>query len=249
MYTTFALSSLLLASSVAASPAMRRQYTQERVTVTLQNQAIELGSGTTFNNVNARKTLPPVGSSGPFTTINVDVAANATNQALRCQALDEAGVPLIATRGENIDITFSDADKGEWTFVDDEGVYVSAIVCDPAFVSIDPSEKTVGVLLQNQAIELGTTTTFEDPTVRTKQRPVGGSGPFETVEIDVGQVVENQDLRCKVLNNMYHAIVAVRGENTDTTFSDAGKGPWTFRDGAQEVSAIICNPRFVANPL
>lgn len=243
---TLALSSLLLAAS--ASPLARRQYTAESVTISLQNRAIALESQTTFFDASHRVQKGPTGSSGPFTTINIDVAANATNQALRCQVVDEAGQPIIATRGENVDITFSDADNGEWTFADEDGVFVSAIICDPAFVAIDPVEKTVGVILQNQAIELGVRTTFEDPTVRTRLPPTGGAGPFETIEIDVGDVVLNQAIRCKVLDRNHHAIVAQRNENIDTTFSDADKGLWTFVNGATEVSAVICDPRFVAAP-
>ena len=39
----------------------------------------------------------------------------------------------------------------------------------------------------------------------------------------------------------------IRGENEDTTFSDAGKGVWTFVQEA-EVDAIICDPAFEADP-
>lgn len=58
--------------------------------------------------------------------------------------------------------------------------------------------------------------------------------------------------------------MATRGENVDITFSDgkhlplsvtnlanihvltADNGPWTFKNGAREVGAIVCNPAFVA---
>ena len=64
-------------------------------------------------------------------------------------------------------------------------------------------------------------------------------GPFETIEINVGAAAQ-QDLRCQALDLDGKPIVATRGANVDITFSDADKGAWTFRDGAVEVSRIIC---------
>jgi len=275
MYTTIAFSSLLIAaSSVYAYPqapqpalsdivhttvpvaaattatvaaatttaAALGGSTDTSVTVILENQAIELGSQTTFKSVNSKKTKAPVGSSGPFETIEINVGADA-NPALRCQALDSNGTPLIATRGANTDTTFSDADKGAWTFITPSTV--SAIVCDPSFVAVAPGSYDVTVILQDQATETGSQTILSG-VVRDVDVPVGSSGPFSTVEISVGPLV-NPALRCKVKNARGRAIVATRGENIDTTFSDADKGAWTFQK-SQSVSKIICDPIFVAAP-
>jgi hypothetical protein len=112
MHSAFALVSLLAASAFAA-PALDTRANGKQVTVILQSQSSETGSQTTFRSVNSRKEKAPVGSTGPFETIEIDVGPLA-DQELRCQALDAYGNALIATRGANIDTSFSDADKGPW---------------------------------------------------------------------------------------------------------------------------------------
>ena len=149
----------------------------------------------------------------------------------------------MAIRGENTDITFSDADKGPWTFK--QAREVSQITCGPAFVAVSPGAFDVTVILQNQATELGTQTVFEDFTMREAQRTVGSSGPFQTVEISVGELLDPA-LRCKILDLAGRPIVGLRGENRDITFSDAHKGAWTFEKPQSRVSKIICDPAFVA---
>jgi hypothetical protein len=98
--------------------------------VILQNQRTELGSQTTLKE-GARVEAVPVGSSGPFQTIEIVVGAWSEKQDLRCQVLDKAGHPIEAVRGANRDTTFSDADKGLWTFSVES--VVTNIICDESF--------------------------------------------------------------------------------------------------------------------
>lgn len=270
MHSTLALSSLLLAASsvhaypqvvsvasaAVASSSVAPSATpsassvsslggsrDQSVTVILQNQASELGSQTTFKNVNGPKEKAPVGSSGPFETIEISLGADVANVGLRCSALDMNGDPIIAIRNANTDTTFSDQDKGPWTFI--APTEVSAVVCDPTFTAVAAGSYDVIVTLQDQATELGTQTTLKG-VVRDVQMPVGSTGPFSTVEISAGPLVDPL-LRCKLKNVHNRAIVATRGENIDTTFSDQDKGPWTFNK-PQNVAHIICDPAFVAAP-
>jgi hypothetical protein len=248
MLSNIAITALLAISGATASTMEARNANagDKSVRVILENQAIELGSQTVFKNVNQRREKPPVGSSGPFQTLEVNLGKDVTNTALRCQALDASGLPIVGTRGTNIDTSFSDADKGAWTLRPAAGAEVATVVCDPALVAISAAEFGVTVILQNQATELGTQTSFNDTTVREVGPPVGSAGPYQTVEISVGSQ-GNQALRCKLLNGAGKPIVATRGENVDTTFSDADKGAWTFNRQAK-VSKIICDPKFVADP-
>lgn len=268
MHSTLSIASLLLAASTAfALPAANVSTSSTgadtEVRVILSSQSTETGSQTAFANVDSRKHKRPVGSSGPFETIEISVGADA-QQDLRCQALDLQGNPLIATRGmssltislpqhdtqtltpppgENVDITFSDADKGAWTFRDPEA-QVSRIICDPAFEAVSADAFEVRVQLSTS--DLATQTVFPSVEDREELAPTGTTGPFDTVEIIVGELVDPA-LRCGLLNGRGKPIVATRGENVDTTFSDADKGPWAFRR-EQKVSKIICDPAFVARP-
>lgn len=250
MYLSLVLPSLLMVSGSFATPSkLRERRAAEEVTVLLQNQQDESGSGFTFKNVAKRTTLPVSSALGPFLQVQIEVDPAAPNQGLRCQVLDPNGAPLVGTRGENIDTTFSDADKGPWTFTNPAGISASAIVCDPAFVGLeDPSDLKVSVLLQNQATELGATTDFDDVPAREERPPTASTGPFETVELIVGSLVPDQELRCQLVNAKGKAIPIVRGGNQDTTFSDQDKGPWTFVQEAT-VKNIICDPAFVAQPM
>ena len=75
----------------------------------------------------------PVGSSGPFETVELRVGSLVAKQDERCQILDNYGNPLYVLRNGKRDITFSDADKGAWTL--ETPSEVSEILCDPNFVA------------------------------------------------------------------------------------------------------------------
>jgi len=100
--------------------------------VILQNLSTELGSQTSLKE-GPRVTAKPTGSTGPFQTVEISVGAWSEKQDLRCSVLDKAGKPITAKRGKNVDTTFSDADKGAWTFLYESEV--SEIVCDESFVA------------------------------------------------------------------------------------------------------------------
>lgn len=92
--------------------------------------------------------------------------------------------------------------------------------------------------------ELATQTTFEEG-FRQVKRPTGSNGPFDTVALEVGKGVKQQDLRCQVRNEINEPIVVLRNGNREITFADGDAGSWTFESGAQNVVAIICDPTFV----
>lgn len=243
MQFSSALLALFVASGALAAPS-QRSGKDTTITVILQNQATELGTQTTLQS-GFRDTKAPVGSSGPFSTIELKVGKDVVNRdAYRCAIYDKDNKPIVATRGENVDVTFSDAGKGEWTFK--KPSFVSSIICDPTFKKIGPEGKEIRVILQDQATETGSQTVFAEND-KTPKAPVGSSGPYQTIEIQVGAIVENQGYRCQALDKHNKPIVAVRGKNVDTTFSDADKGEWTFKHRS-EVKAIICDPTFVAKP-
>ena len=247
MYLSITLASILTVSALA-TPASSRQSTNgaNRVVVQLLNNGIELGTTVQFDDVDGPEVQRPV-ISGPFTTVNILIDEGAELQTLRCQVLDQHGNALIANRGENTDITFADGGNGPWTFQEEE-VRVSEVICDPDFVAVDAGAFDVRVVLQNQGIELGSQTVFEDFSERARSGPVGLSGPFNTVEIVVGELVDPQDLRCKLIDQHGQAIVAIRGGNKDITFADGDGGLWNFVEEAR-VRRIICDDKFEADPV
>lgn len=102
--------------------------------VTLTDPATETASQTTLESGDEASTASPIGTSGPFQTVELTVGKDVVNQAYRCQILDVYGNPLIVLRGANRDTTFSDADKGAWT-IEAGSSKVSEIVCDTTFVA------------------------------------------------------------------------------------------------------------------
>ncbi|KAF1992937.1 hypothetical protein P154DRAFT_528129 [Amniculicola lignicola CBS 123094] len=177
--------------------------------------------------------------------INIQVGKGIAKQDLRCQALDSAGVPYVATRGDNVDITFADGGKGPWKFVK-PNVHVAKVVCDPAFVKVAPSDLKLTVQLSGPD-ELATQTTFP-PGVREAKAPIGSQGPYNSVTLTVGKLVAKQDYRCKVLTVTGRTIKVSRGDNKNKkTFGDGGKGAWTFSVPMEaEVGSIVCDPAFQA---
>jgi len=243
MYANTIALSLLAATGALAAPHSRRYY-DDSVTVILSDGG-ETGAQVTLQSTYRDMATPAI--SGPFNSIEIALGADVQNQELRCQALDNYGNPIVGVRGANIDTTFSDADKGPWTFR--QSSYVSEIVCDPAFVKIDPSsdELNLRVILESQSTETGSQTVLPAGSL-VDIPPVGSSGPFETVELSVGSLVEQQTYRCQILDMAGNPLIVLRGENRDITFSDADKGAWTL-ETPSEVSDIVCNPTFVAQKL
>lgn len=109
--------------------AKRATSSDKEIRVQLSNQSIELGIQRAFTE--GERDEQSIRISDPFETIEISVGEDAQNQDVRCQVLDQANNAIVATRGTNTDITFSDSDKGEWTFK--EPSVVSKIICDPAF--------------------------------------------------------------------------------------------------------------------
>ncbi|KAH0848840.1 hypothetical protein AYO21_08285 [Fonsecaea monophora] len=243
MHSKAIVLSLLAATGAFAAPHSRRNY-DDKVNVALSD------GGETGAQVNLKSNVRDMAApalSGPFNSIEIRLGEDVQNKELRCQALDNYGNPIVATRGANIDTTFSDADKGAWTFR--ESSYVSEVVCDPSFVKIDPAsdELNLRVILQSQSTETGSQTSLPAG-YRAESAPVATSGPFETVELSVGSLVEKQDYRCQILDIHGNPLIVLRGANRDITFSDADKGAWTL-ETPSEVSDIVCDPTFVAQKL
>ena len=242
MYTNTIALALLAATGALAAPHSRRTY-DDTVTVILsdggENGAQVSGLSSTY------RAMGTPSLSGPFTSIEISLGADVQNKELRCQALDQYGNFLIGERGTNTDTTFSDADKGAWDFRGP--VYISEVICDPTFVKIDPASDDLNlrVILESQSTETGSQTQLPANTPLVDLPPVGSSGPFETVELRVGDLVKNQEFRCQILDMHSMPLFVLRNGKRDITFSDADKGPWTL-ETPSEVSDIVCNPTFVA---
>lgn len=238
-YTTLALSFLAVTGALAR-PYSAAVDADSSVTVSLSN-GVDASTDLLFS------TLPSTSTpshTGPFTQINLKVGKNVSPQDLRCQALDSNGKPIVELRGENTDITFADGGKGAWTFR--APTKVASVTCDPSFKKIDPEDPRLNlrIVLSSDATET-TTQTQVKAGIYQETTPVGSSGPYETVELRVGEFVAKQDQRCQVLDAAGNPVTVNRGANTDITFADGGKGAWKFNQ-ATKISEIICDPNFVS---
>ncbi|USW57826.1 hypothetical protein Slin15195_G111450 [Septoria linicola] len=248
------LLSALAATGTLAAPARRQVSTQvidNSIRVGLQSLIREIGSGTTFNENHLPQPSGPTGSRGPYDTVSLSLGADILNPALRCQILDTAQNPIVVVRGENVDITFADGGNGPWTFRDGENE-VSQIICDPAFVKgVAPppinADQDLTVRIQLSDGNLARQIEFDEAgLVRESKHSPDSVSVFNSVSLTVGEDVENQGLRCQILDAQHDPITLKRGENVDTTFADGGNGAWSFLEpGESQVSQIVCNPAFV----
>lgn len=238
------VSIFLLAATGSFASAQASDGAENAISVILQNQAIELGSQTDFAE-GIRETKEPVGSSGPYTTVELSLGADVDQQDLRCQILDDNNVPIILLRGENNDTTFADGDGGVWDF-QDGALLVSTIICDPEF---QKREQDLAIRITLSDGNLATQTAFDNAGLELEEKtPAGSSGPFNTVNLDIGADVQDQDLRCQIVDTHGNVIELVRGGNEDFTFGDGGNGAWNFLEPASsEVGNIICDPAFVVS--
>lgn len=116
---------------------------------------------------------------------------------------------------------------------------VAKIVCDPNLEAISADNFQVTVILSGDD-ELATQTVVSNTQIRTEQKPVGSNGPYDTVELSVGALV-NPAFRCQVVDKRGRPIVVLRGANRDTTFSDADKGKILLDITPSETLLIIPN--------
>jgi hypothetical protein len=66
-----------------------------------------------------------------YEKVEIALGDGFANKDLRCQLIDLKGNTVFATRGTNLDDTFSDADKGFWKLV--TPTQIDTIVCNSAF--------------------------------------------------------------------------------------------------------------------
>jgi hypothetical protein len=246
MYTNTIAVSLLAVAGALAAPLTSRTY-DDTVTVALSD-AGETGAQVTLKSTYENSAVPA--TPGPFVNIQITLGADVANKDLRCQALDFTKTPIVGLRGNNTDITFSDAQKGPWFFR--EPTFVTEVVCSPAFKKIDPKSDDLNlvIILENQSTETGSQTSLAFG-VDAVSPPVGSNGPFETVELQVGKLLEKAaqtGYRCQILDDKMAPLVVLRAGKRDTTFSDADKGAWKLEIPSY-VSEIVCKPSLVAHDL
>lgn len=124
---------LLAASATMASPNLRGQTSQTTADTTVRvilRDDNGFKEEVRFDQVDGRVSTGVSGAA--FTTLEVDVGAD-VDPALRCAVTADDDVKIFATRGENLDDTFSDSTSGEWTF--DGPTEITVARCDPSFVA------------------------------------------------------------------------------------------------------------------
>jgi len=106
----------------------------------------------------------------------------------------------------------------------------------------------IDVLLSSPDLESNSATRFVEG-VRDAQLSANKFVASDTVELRVGPDVEQQNVRCQILDAQDEPILVFRDPNFDFTFADGNGGPWTLVNGAELVKTIVCDPEFVGNPL
>jgi hypothetical protein len=113
--------------------------------------------------------------------------------------------------------------------------------------SSEKKEQDLAIRVTLSDGNLATQTAFDNAGLEFEEKaPVGSSGPFHTVNLDIGAEVQDQDLRCQLVDTHGDVIELIRDGNEDFTFGDGGNGAWNFlHPESSEVGNIICNPTFV----
>lgn len=253
-YTSILLSALF-ATSALARPA-RRSTTDNSIVVQLSGPG-ELATQTSFDE-GQRQVKRPVGSAGPYDTVLLTLGGDVKQQDLRCQVRDEFNNPIVVLRDGNREITFADGNGGDWTF--EAGAQnVVAVICDPAFKKGDPAappaapsksiaQPPINVRISGLSEFARNIAFVEGGLVREAQ--LAGGENVNTFELTLDPAVQNQALRCQVLDNFGNPILGRRGANVDVTFADGGNGPWTFINKNNktinvDTTAVICDPAFI----
>lgn len=104
-----------------------------------------------------------------------------------------------------------------------------------------PNEKSVTVVLRDMGEE--SVVFRREPVERAVASRTPRRGPFQEVELILGEDVQNKDLRCQIWDENNTPVIVLRGNNTDITFADGDKGPWKFR-APTNVKKVICDADF-----
>ncbi|EMF13799.1 uncharacterized protein SEPMUDRAFT_116813 [Sphaerulina musiva SO2202] len=172
-----ALSALSIGSALAAPPTNVTSKPTDLVTVGLWHEAAESDtiSLTIFKERHLPDSASPEQSYGPFDFVQLNLSSGVENKELRCQILDEFAEPIVLVRNGNVDITFSDQDKGAWILRDGEQD-VFTVLCDPSFKSLN-SPKTNS----NSSSSSSFTTTRKSSTTSSAMKPSGWSGGYPSI--------------------------------------------------------------------
>jgi hypothetical protein len=235
-----ALLSLLAASGALAAPAKRQSDTSVQVFIT--DGAGTDGFAGVQSDFSSFRTAPS--APGPFSSVNLKVGTGVADQELRCQLIDEAGKPIVMSRGANTDITFSDGGKGPWSF--SAFHEVTQVICDPSLPKAGPLDFKLNIKLTNSAVG-GAPEEVPLPSDANVEITNNNVVLYDTVELEVGSQVSNQAVRCQIKDTAGTPLFVLRGTNRDDTFSDADKGAWKIENGATDIGSIKCDPSFVAN--
>jgi len=227
-YTNLILSMLAASGAIAAPQGFR---SNSAIDISLDDQAIlniPLGQ---FYSIPSHKR---------FSTVTLHLGAEVKNQNLRCQLLraGEGNFAKILERNGNVDITF--AEGTPWTFRFPGAV--RGVICKNDFVKADKSRLEMRVVLTKNGQEPSVTVFDADDKKKDQDRPEGSYGPYNEVELDVGDLVEKQDYRCRIFDEKHRPITVTRGDNKGNTFADGNKGKWKFEKTL--VSQIVCDPSF-----
>ncbi|KAF2275285.1 uncharacterized protein EI97DRAFT_434501 [Westerdykella ornata] len=259
-YSTVILAALAASGSLGA-PLDSRQVEAGSQTngirITLEDQSVELGRQFTINGDGNAEVRVAVGEPEKFAAINVSLGDNISNKELRCQARGLDDQPIVGKRGPddkpNIDVNFSDAGKGPWTFLTGKQV-VKEVVCSPEFKKITPEKLAEGQqVLVHFRKEKGDNQPFTIPVnpAAEKSTPSNTNEQYKTVEIEVGKFTDPQSIRCQVFSDrrLTRLVRGQRGENIDTSFADGDKGEWDFLvhrngqwvSGQSKVRGVFCS--------
>lgn len=174
-YAIVALSALSVGSALAAAATNVTSKPTDLVTVSLWHQAAESDtiSLTVFKERHLPDSASPEQSYGPFDFVQLNLSSGVENKELRCQILDEFAEPIVLVRNGNVDITFSDQDKGAWILRDGEQD-VFTVLCDPSFKSLNPPKT-------NSSSSSSFTTTRKSSTTSSIMKPSGWSGGYPSI--------------------------------------------------------------------
>jgi hypothetical protein len=241
-FTTFTFAAFAASGAFALPQGISERTTSDRsIKLLLEGKNVDSWLAVGFSDTGASGLESK--NNGPFQTVKLTLGKDVKNRDLRCKIFDEAGNHIVVTRGENIDHTLGDGDKGAWTIKTSTKVFKA--VCDPAFKKISPDAvNAVQVILSNDRGVVDKAVFSASEVTRNTDERLSNNNKSTSITVLVGPGVPNQALRCKAIDNRGNVIKAQRGANKDTTFADAGKGAWKFLDGAAEVDKIICDPSF-----
>ena len=170
-----------------------------------------------------------------FEFVKLEIGNKVKNKHIRCRLIDFSNTTVVVSQRKVPKIVDDSFGVGNWEWDRHNYGIIKKIVCDPAIKAAGPKAKQFQIILSdskggNVTSVIERDEVYNHGSLQYEGQSLKRPGPFTSVTLQVGVALREQDLRCQLIDGSGNVVVMRRGNTTLSTFSDYGRGAWTFAE-------------------